>query len=191
MAHHSRPRPYSAQKPKPKDKRPSPPELLRFVWHLSVSSDLRDVIQAPEPCDIIKALDPSAQLLLCSTPQPWVRMGPYLFLLRIGALPIMQDYLRTCSTWFIIRSRLPWSFLAPTAVTGRSYATPHPTMSTSTGWGATVVQAPHLFHRCIFRATKSSSSWHRVRVWLRHVIYSHGRPPPPPPLCECTNWEES
>jgi hypothetical protein len=44
-------------KPKPKDKRPSPPALLRFVRPLSVSSDPRDVIQAPEPYDVIKALD--------------------------------------------------------------------------------------------------------------------------------------
>jgi hypothetical protein len=76
MAHHSRPRPYSAQKPKPKDKRPSPLALLHFVWPLSVSSDLRDVIQVPEPCDIINVIDPSAQLLLRSTPQPWVARAP-------------------------------------------------------------------------------------------------------------------
>jgi hypothetical protein len=47
-------------KPKPKDKRPSPPALLRFVWPLSIWSDPRDVIQALEPYDIIKALDPFA-----------------------------------------------------------------------------------------------------------------------------------
>jgi hypothetical protein len=31
---------------------------------------------------------------------------------------------------------------------------------------------PTPFHRRSFRAMKSSSSWHRVRVWLRRVIYS-------------------
>jgi hypothetical protein len=44
------------------------PPLLRFVRPLSVSSDPHDVIQAPEPCDVIKALDPFEQLLLRSTP---------------------------------------------------------------------------------------------------------------------------
>jgi hypothetical protein len=44
-----------------------------------------------------------------------------------------------------MRSRLPPFFLAPTAVTGRSYATPHPIMSISTGQGATDIQAPYLF----------------------------------------------
>jgi hypothetical protein len=38
----------------------------------------------------------------------------------------------------MIRSRLPRIFLAPTTVIG-SYATPHPTMSTSTGRGAMAV----------------------------------------------------
>jgi hypothetical protein len=45
----------------------------------------------------------------------------------------------------MIRSRLPQFFLAPTTITGEGYATPYPTMSTSTGRGATVVQTPHLF----------------------------------------------
>jgi hypothetical protein len=57
----------------------------------------------------------------------------------------MKDCLGTCNTCFIIRSKLPWFFLAPTAATRISYATPHPTMSTSMGWGATAIHAPHLF----------------------------------------------
>jgi hypothetical protein len=73
------------QKPKSKDKHPSPLALLSFVRPHPVSSDPRDVIQVPEPCDVIKALDPFARLLLrrphCNT-LLWVRMGPYLSLLR-------------------------------------------------------------------------------------------------------------
>jgi hypothetical protein len=45
-------------KTKAKGQAPEPPVLLRFVQHLSISSDPRDVVQAPEPCDVIKALDP-------------------------------------------------------------------------------------------------------------------------------------
>jgi hypothetical protein len=41
--------------------------LLHFVQPPSVSFDPRDIIQAPEPCDVIEALDPFAQLLLRST----------------------------------------------------------------------------------------------------------------------------
>jgi hypothetical protein len=70
----------------PKDKRPSPPVLLRFVQSLSALSDSHDIIQALEPCDIIKALDPFVQLLLRSTP------------IRIGARRIVQDHLGTCNT---------------------------------------------------------------------------------------------
>jgi hypothetical protein len=69
---------------KAKEQAPKPPVLLRFVRTLSISSDPRDVIQAPEPYDIIKALDPFAQLLLHSTPYYntllRARTGPYLFL---------------------------------------------------------------------------------------------------------------
>jgi hypothetical protein len=46
----------------------------------------------------------------------------------------------------------------PTAVTGRSYATLHPTMSASIGRGATAIQAPHLFVDTV--------SW--LRNLLRH-----------------------
>jgi hypothetical protein len=55
-------------KPKPRDKCPSPPALLCFVRSFSVSSDPRDVIQTPEPCDVIKALDPFAQLIASLDP---------------------------------------------------------------------------------------------------------------------------
>jgi hypothetical protein len=41
--------------------------LLCFIRPLSIPFDPRDVIQVPEPCDVIKALDPFAQLLFCVT----------------------------------------------------------------------------------------------------------------------------
>jgi hypothetical protein len=78
-------------KPKPEDKRPSPPALLRFVRPLSVSPNPHDVIQAPEPCDVIKALDPPCTTTALFDPHcntlPRVCMGPYPFLLRTRSLP--------------------------------------------------------------------------------------------------------
>jgi hypothetical protein len=90
MTHHSRPMPYSAQN-QSQGQAPEPPTLLRFVRSLSVSFNPRDVIQAPEPYDVIKALDPFAHYSFARPPYcntlPWVRMGPYPFLLRNRSSP--------------------------------------------------------------------------------------------------------
>jgi hypothetical protein len=122
-------------KPKPKDKRPSPPALLRFVrppWrHLGARALWR--YQGARPLRTATAsLDPPT-ITHCRR-YTW---PPTFSCWATGARRVVQDHLRTFNTWFMIRSRLPWIFLAPTIVTGRSYATPHPFISASMGPGAT------------------------------------------------------
>jgi hypothetical protein len=82
LAAHGPPWPAHAQlcsESKQKDKRPSLLALLCFVRPLSAPPESRDVIQAPEPCDIIEVLDPFARTPLCSTPTITCYHGPLPF----------------------------------------------------------------------------------------------------------------
>jgi hypothetical protein len=104
MTAHGPPQPAQASlysKPKPRDKRPSLPVLLCFVWPLSISPDPHDVIQASEPYDVIEALDPFAQLLLCSTPTITHCLGTH------GPLPFLLYRPMRCTR--VLGSNWHWS----------------------------------------------------------------------------------
>jgi hypothetical protein len=81
----------------------------------------------------------------------------------------VQDYLETCNTWFIIRSRLPQFFLAPHGSNREKLRYTAPYHVHLNGIGSNDHLGPPPFRRCNFRATKSSSSLHRVKVWPRRV----------------------
>jgi hypothetical protein len=160
-------------KTKAKGQAPEPLALLRFARPLSISSDPRDIIQAPEPYDDIKTLDPFAQLLLRSTPYcntlPQARTVPYLFPAK------EQELAASC--------RIAWELVTPDSWSGQGfhgssspprsnreklrYAAPYHVHLNGTGSNGRLGPPP--FRRRSFRTTKSSSSWHHVRVWPRRV----------------------
>jgi hypothetical protein len=81
----------------------------------------------------------------------------------------MQDCLGTCNTWFIIRSRLARFFLTPHGSNREKLCYAAPYHVHLNGTRSNGRPGPPPFRRRSFRATKSSSSWHRVRVWPRRV----------------------
>jgi hypothetical protein len=83
----------------------------------------------------------------------------------------MQDCLGTYNTWFIIRSRLPQFFLAPHGSNREKLCYAAPYHIHLNGTGSNSRPGPPPFRWRGFRAMKSSSSWHHVRVWPRRVNY--------------------
>jgi hypothetical protein len=83
----------------------------------------------------------------------------------------MQDCLGACNTWFIIYSRLPRFFLAAHGSNREKLRYVAPYHVQLNGTGSNGRPGPPPFHRHSFRAMKSSSSWHRIRVWPHRVNY--------------------